>query len=302
MSLPDMQLDRAGDMRADAGWVAAKRAEGAACVLPMWKLQPFLRHAEDGGTELVFLDGTVAEGLGEAAREVFLGLKNGSAYFARDISELADGPARLAGLGQFQEAREALGLVSAGEAAILCQAKALLDWHARHGFCSNCGVASESADGGYRRHCRACGADHFPRTDPAAIMLVTRRDRCLLARNKRFAGSSIHSALAGFVEPGESVEEAVRREVREEVGIRTGAVRYFASQPWPFPASLMIGCFAKADTDEIRIDGTEIVAARWFEREDVLRMVAGEGPANVALPRRHAIAFRLIESWARERA
>lgn len=176
------------------------------------------------------------------------------------------------------------------------QAKALIDWHNRHRFCAQCGMATEPADGGYRRTCPRCKAEHFPRTDPAVIMLVTAGERCLLGRNKRFTGGH-YSTLAGFVEPGESIEEAVRREVYEEVRVRVGTVRYFASQPWPFPSSLMIGCIAEAETQDIEVDGTEIIAARWFDRATIRRVLDGESN-DVLLPRRDAIAHHLIRSWA----
>jgi NAD+ diphosphatase len=143
--------------------------------------------------------------------------------------------------------------------------------------------------------CPSCKSEHFPRTDPAVIMLVTTPDRCLLGRNKRFAGGH-YSTLAGFVEPGETIEEAVTREVFEEVGVRVSRVRYFATQPWPFPFNLMIGCFAEADTQDISVDGNEILTARWFDRETVRRVMAGESN-DVSLPRREAIAYHLIRTW-----
>ena len=234
------------------------------------------------------------------AVEVFLGLDGKVAYFARDISALADPlAAALASLGHFRDARAAASLLPIGEVAILGQAKALIDWHNRHGYCANCGARTVIDDAGYRRICLACKAEHFPRTDPCVIMLVTAGDRCLLGRNKRFAGGH-YSTLAGFVEPGESIEEAVRREVFEEVSLRVGAVRYFACQPWPFPSNLMIGCFAEAESGDIVVDGDEIVVARWFDRATVKRLLSGESN-EIGLPRRDAIAYRLIEDWALHR-
>ncbi len=295
-------LDRASEKRADAQWLAAARADPKARVLPLWKLQPLLSGPE-GASEaaaLAFVEGELASGLGDPdATEVFLGLDGGIACFARDISALPDPlAAALASLGHFRDARAAASLLSVPEIAILGQAKALIDWHNRHRFCANCGAATASADGGYRRLCPVCKAEHFPRTDPAVIMLVTAGDRCLLGRNKRFAGGHF-STLAGFVEPGETIEEAVRREVFEEVNLRVGRVRYFASQPWPFPSNLMIGCFAEAETREITVDGHEILTARWFERALVKKLLSGESN-DVSLPRRDAIAFHLIRTWAEE--
>jgi NAD+ diphosphatase len=295
-------LDRACEKRTDSVWLAAARADPASRVLPLWKLQPLLLGPEDQAqsSELCFIDARLASGLGAAdATEVLLGLEGTTAYFARDISTLPDPlTAALAGRGHFREARAAAALLPPHQVAIMGQAKALLDWHNRHGFCSRCGAATRPSDGGYRRVCPACQSEHFPRTDPAVIMLVTAGDRCLLGRNKRFAGGH-YSTLAGFVEPGETIEEAVRREVFEEVGLRVGGVRYFATQPWPFPFNLMIGCFADADTEDIRVDGSEILTARWFDKETVRRLIAGESNA-VSLPRREAIAYHLIRTWAEE--
>ena len=293
-------LDRASDKRGDTAWLAERRTERTTRVLPLWKLQPLLLGPENatGNTSLGFVDGDLAAGLGALnAVEVFLGMADGVAYFARDISSLTDPlAASLASHGHFRDARSAAALLPGHEVAMLGQAKALIDWHNRHGFCAQCGTPTELADGGYRRICPVCKAEHFPRTDPAVIMLVTVGGRCLLGRNKRFTGGH-YSTLAGFLEPGESIEEAVRREVYEEVGVRVGAVTYFASQPWPFPSNLMIGCFAEAATDGIQVDGNEILAARWFDRETIRRLLSGESN-EVGLPRRDAIAFHLIRHWA----
>ena len=293
-------LDRASEKRSDAAWLAAKRADPKARVLPLWKLQPLLLGPQDAAkeTKLGFIEGALASGLGAAdAVEVFLGLDGDGPCFARDISALADPlAAALASHGHFRDARSAALLLADDEIAILGQAKALIDWHKRHGFCAVCGAVTMLSDGGYRRLCPYCKAEHFPRTDPAVIMLVTAGARCLLGRNKRFAGGH-YSTLAGFIEPGETIEEAVRREVYEEVRLRVGTVRYFASQPWPFPSSLMIGCFAEGLSGEIEVDGNEIISARWFERAEVKRLLDGKSH-EVTLPRRDAIAFHLISHWA----
>ena len=293
-------LDRASERRGDAAWLAAQRADPKSRVLPLWKLQPLLLGLQDAAkeTKLGFIEGALASGLGAAdAVEVFLGLDGDGPCFARDISALGDPlTAALASHGHFRDARSAALLLADSEIAILGQAKALIDWHKRHGFCAVCGAVTMLSDGGYRRLCPHCKAEHFPRTDPAVIMLVTAGERCLLGRNKRFAGGH-YSTLAGFIEPGETIEEAVRREVYEEVRLRVGTVRYFASQPWPFPSSLMIGCFAEGLSGEIEVDGNEIISARWFERADVKRLLDGQS-REVTLPRRDAIAFHLISHWA----
>jgi NAD+ diphosphatase len=294
-------LDRASEKRSDKAWLAAKRREANAHVLPLWKLQPLLLGPEASeDIKLGFLEGTLASGLGAPdAVEVFLGLDGETPYFARDISALTDPlAASLASHGHFRDARSAAGLLPASDIAILGQAKALIDWHKRHGFCANCGSPTAIADGGYRRLCPVCKAEHFPRTDPVVIMLVTVGEHCLLGRNKRFAGGH-YSTLAGFIEPGETIEEAVKREVYEEVRVRVTSVRYFASQPWPFPSNLMIGCFAQSEGTDIQVDGNEIIAARWFDRATVKRLINGDSD-EVSLPRFDAIALHLIRHWAEE--
>ena len=293
-------LNRASDLRTDSYWLNTKRAEPQARFLPLWKLRPLLSGPAYGPeAALCFLSLEESAAIGQTeAQEIFLGLDGDTGYFARDISALDDPASQLNFPAHFCDARSALDLLTVRESGILGQAKALLDWHARHRFCSVCGSGTNSFDAGYRRECLSCAASHFPRTDPAVIMLVIKGEHCLLARNKRFATTHNHSALAGFVEPGESIEESVRREVHEEVGIKIGNVHYFASQPWPFPSSMMIGCFAEAETEEIQVDGIEIVSARWFDKEIILKILAGDEIEDVKLPRPVAIAFHLIKSWA----
>jgi len=179
----------------------------------------------------------------------------------------------------------------------LAQGAALLAWHANHRFCGRCGAATESRIGGYKRSCIACAAEQFPRTDPVAIMLAVTEDRCLLGRSPHFAPKT-YSALAGFIEPGETIEAAVRREVLEESSIRLGRVVYHASQPWPFPYSLMIGCFGEAISEEIAFDGKELEDCRWFSRAEVRAIIAGTHPEGLAIPPGGAIATHLIRAWA----
>ena len=179
----------------------------------------------------------------------------------------------------------------------MAQGAALLAWHASHGFCGKCGSATEMRSGGYKRHCPSCGTEHFPRTDPVAIMLTVTPDRCLLGRGKHFP-PGMYSALAGFIEPGETIEAAVRRETLEEAGIRLGRVVYHASQPWPFPYSLMIGCFGEALNEDISPDMTELEDVRWFTRDDVFAAMAREHPDGIFIPPNGAIAHHLIRYWA----
>ncbi len=294
-------LDRASDKRTDTDWLASTRNDVRSRFMLMWKSQPVLEGAEGTkSTQLLLVDAKAAGALGpDSAQEIFLGLDDsGAAYFARDISALPEPVgAVLPKLGHPREGRAAASALPFEHVAIMGQAKALLSWHERHPFCSVCGKATVSAEAGYKRSCPDCGADHFPRTDPAVIMLATYGDSCLLAHNTRFPANR-YSTLAGFVEPGESFEEAVRREIFEEVHLRVGEVRYFATQPWPFPASVMIGCYAEALSRDFKVDGVEIEAARWFDRATVLRLLAGEKMEGVEIPQRQAIAHHLIRNWA----
>jgi NAD+ diphosphatase len=270
----------------------------------MWRLQPFLLGPERGGGPLEpgFLRPGLAETLAAPdAPSVLLGLENGSAYFALDISAACDpaneGP--LGGLGHFREMRAAAmsGALAEKDIAILGQAKAMIDWHQRHGFCPRCGTPTMSMDAGYRRHCKACSADHFPRTDPVVIMLATHEDACLVGRGKQFP-QGMFSALAGFVEPGETIEEAVRRELREEAGVKVGAVSYHATQPWPFPSSLMIGCFAQAESHEIVVDHNELAEAFWLEKAKLRALLSGERIDGLWIPPSIAIAHHLLRTFA----
>ncbi|MEO5758098.1 MAG: NAD(+) diphosphatase [Mesorhizobium sp.] len=188
------------------------------------------------------------------------------------------------------------GLIDEAAAGAMAQGAALLAWHASHRFCSKCGTESQMRAGGYKRHCPNCGTEHFPRTDPVAIMLTATRDKCLLGRGRHFA-PGMYSALAGFIEPGETIEAAVRRETLEEAGIRLGRVVYHASQPWPFPYSLMIGCFGEPLNDDIQADLNELEDCRWFSRDAVRSMLAKEHPGNLFTPPKGAIAYHLIRAW-----
>jgi NAD+ diphosphatase len=294
-------LDRASEKRTDAEWVAAKRRDPSSFIIPMWRLQPFILGPEKAQAPLEagFLRPGLCEPLGGSDPIwVLLGLENGSAYFALDISGANDpanqGP--LAGLGHFREMRGASMLLPARDTAILGQAKALIDWHQRHGFCARCGATTTIADAGYKRACPQCNAEHFPRTDPVVIMLTTHGDACLVGRGKNFPGR-FYSALAGFIEPGETIEEAVRRELHEEAGVKAGRVTYFATQPWPFPSSLMIGCFAEAESRDIALDGVELADAQWIERDKARAILSGDQSHGIFFPPSIAIAHHLLKAW-----
>jgi NAD+ diphosphatase len=191
------------------------------------------------------------------------------------------------------------GLVAVDHLAPLAEAKALLAWHARHRFCANCGTATDMTQAGWKRECPNCKVEHFPRTDPVAIMLAVDGDRCLLGRAGRFV-NNMWSCLAGFIEPGESIEDAVRRETLEEAGIVCGEVKYLSSQPWPFPMSLMIGCHARAENSNITVDRTELEDARWFTRDEVALMFVGRHPEGITIPPPIAIAHHIIRAWLEE--
>jgi len=230
-----------------------------------------------------------------------LGLRDGVAHFAVDVSEDYE-DLTAGGERRYVDVRTAGTLVSAEDAGIAAQARAQVDWHARHGFCSVCGSPTKALRGGQQRTCGSCGADHFPRTDPVIIVVVTNGDRCLLGQSHgRLSQMRMFSALAGFMDQGETIEEAVRREVLEEAGIRVGEVRYHSSQPWPFPSSLMIGCHADALTTDLRPDDVEMLSVQWFERETVQRALAGED-GELRVPASFAIAHHLIRAWAEDTA
>jgi NAD+ diphosphatase len=289
--------------------VAERRPDAAA--LAAWESDPRARSYVIGG-ELVVLKRAAgvndplftpaeARALGRTAESVFLGLVEGAPRFA-----IALDPAAAEAL----KARDELvvtdlrsiavrGLVAAEHLPPLAEGKALVGWHARHRFCPNCGAASNLVEGGWRRDCPSCRAQHFPRTDPVVIMLPVAGERCVLGRSHRFV-SGMWSCLAGFVEPGETIEDAVRRETREEAGIICGRVGYFASQPWPFPSSLMIGCHAQALSHEIVIDRAELDNARWFDREEVATMLLRCHPDGLTTPPTVAIAYHIIRAWVEE--
>jgi NAD+ diphosphatase len=233
-------------------------------------------------------------GAGASAPWAFLGTLDEVAVFALDISAAEDPvPLLPESLGKFVDLRSVGWGVPRPEASVLAHARGLMHWRARHRFCGVCGGVCDVKSSGHVMQCTACEAQHFPRTDPAVIMLVHRGDRALLGHSTRFPRATMYSTLAGFVEPGETLEEAVRREVFEESGIKVGDVHYHSSQPWPFPGNIMLGFYAEGLTEEITIDTEELKDARWFTRDE-MRNCEQHG---FALPRADSIARRLIEDW-----
>ncbi|MGA7616652.1 MAG: NAD(+) diphosphatase [Thermoanaerobaculia bacterium] len=288
------QIDRAAHHRKDASWIASKLADPASQAIVLWNTSALV--APDASA-IVALPLPEAVALSEPTSDVyFLGEREGTAWFAVDLSALQDPLAdpALAGRGEMLELRKAAAVISASELSLLAYARALKNWHDHHHFCSVCGAPARVAEAGHLRECTSpeCGTHHFPRTDPAVIVLVTDGDRCLLGRKAMWPPGMV-STLAGFVEPGESLEDAVRREIREESGIEVTDIHYHSSQPWPFPASLMVGFNARATTTEIIVDLEELEEARWFTRDE-LRERFSESPR---FPGMDSIARRLIEEW-----
>jgi NAD+ diphosphatase len=292
-------IERAVGTRADAAALAALRNDPDARTYLIGGEMVALNKAASIHDPLFTLSD--AHGLGPTAETVFIGLRQNAPRFA-----LALEPAAAEALKAREEFLVAdlrsiavNGLVDSEHLPPLAASKALLGWHARHRFCPNCGTRTNSVDGGWRRDCSSCKAQHFPRTDPVVIMLPVSAGSCVLGRSHRFQ-RGMWSCLAGFVEPGEAIEEAVRRETREEAGIVCGKVRYFASQPWPFPSSLMIGCHAEARSREIVIDRAELDDARWFERDEVATMLLRRHPDGLTTPPEVAIAYHIIRAWVRD--
>ncbi|MCW2273264.1 NAD+ diphosphatase [Rhodoblastus acidophilus] len=305
-------LDRLSEKRDDAAALTALLENAGARVAAFVGAMPVLRANGDGFAALHALDDLRA--LPAAEAPVLLGRDDeGPVYgllladstLAHKTSGAADAfvdhhESAIAGRPDLHvrdlRALAVENALTRDEIAILAQAKTVLHWHANHRFCARCGGKTVSTQAGWRRDCENCGAQHFPRTDPVVIVLVTHGDSCLMGRQKQFP-PGMYSCLAGFVECGETLEEAARREILEESGVRLGAVEVLASQPWPFPASLMIGCRAEAFSRDIVMDAQELEDCRWFSREEVRAMVAGSHPHERKAPHPIAIARGLLEHW-----
>ena len=288
-------LDRAADRREDAAWLEAQleRDDGSALVL--WNGGVLTENGPDGPRLAWLSPAMTRDAVGDDW--VFLGLWKEAPVFAVAFEGEADptsGPLR--GLGRFLDMRSAAAVLPSFEAAMAGCGKSLFEWRARHGFCAACGARSRQTSGGWKRVCDACSTEHFPRVDPVVIMLATHGDRCLMGRQAAWPKGSM-SALAGFLEPGESIEEACARELTEEAGLTATRVTYHSSQPWPFPSSLMIGLFAEVEDDQAAPDQTELEEVRWFTRDEIRTVLAGAHP-EIRAPNRYAIARSLLEAWA----
>jgi NAD+ diphosphatase len=292
-------LARAAEHRNDSAFLAACEADARAGTYAIGGELVVMKNTANGADPLFSLDD--ARALAPIRESVFLGLIDNVGRFGIGLD-----PETTKGLKERSDlvvtdlrSIAVQGLVPIDHLAPLAEAKALLSWHARHRFCANCGAPTQVVQAGWKRECPACKTEHFPRTDPVVIMLAIDGERCLLGRQSRFV-PGMWSCLAGFVEPGESMEDAARRETLEEAGITCGRVTYFASQPWPFPMSLMIGCHAQALTRDITVDTTELEDARWFEREEVALMLKRQHPAGIGTPPPIAIAHHIIRAWVEE--
>ena len=294
-------LNRFGGRRSDAAYIASRQGAPDTKVLALIDLKvPIIPSGDRSTAQIRWQTLPEVQALAEIHEFVFLGEEtSGTAVFACNVQphEIAHAT-QLEALKPLVDLRSLAvqGILSDGELMIAAQARAVLGWHALNRCCVRCGARVRATEGGWRRSCPACGLDVYPRTDPAVIMLITHSGRCLLGHEHRFP-EKMYSTLAGFVEAGDDIEHAVRREIKEEAGIEVGEVRYVASQPWPFPHSLMIGCWGEALTGKIELDKTEIADARWFTREEVEAMLAFAHPDGLFVPPPISMAHTLIRSF-----
>jgi NAD+ diphosphatase len=295
-------LNRRGEKRADRKFVDAALTHPNARVLALFDLKvPIVPLAEGSSARIRWLSVQEAEAIVAPLEFVFLGEDEvGAPVLACNFLplQIARADAAAEEMKPFVDLRSLAlqGVLSEAELLAASQARALMGWISINRCCTRCGGLLRSADAGWRRHCGACGLDAHPRMDPAVIMLISRGERCLLGHEHRFP-EKLYSTLAGFVEPGDDIEHAVRREIKEEAGIDVGEVHYIGSQPWPFPHSLMIGCWGEAQSDELVLDSGEIADARWFSRHEVASMLANCHPSGLIVPPRISMAYTLIRGF-----
>lgn len=307
-------LDRAGEIRLDSGAIAAAAEHPDTRAVLFWRGKPLIEVERPAALARVPMDHPA---LSSASDErILLGREDGAYRFGFDLSGWAPDDLDEAALGgfldpseqrhpdlpdtmAFLELRRVMTWLTPRDAELAATGKAIFGWHQTHRFCSKCGAASDMSQAGWQRRCPACAGTHFPRTDPVVIMLITRGNCVLMGRSPGWP-EGMYSLLAGFVEPGETLEAAVRREVFEETGVQVGPVRYLSSQPWPFPASLMFGCAGEATSEAITIDPVEIEDALWVSREEMMTVFAGAHPV-IKPARQGAIAHFLLENWLADR-
>ena len=291
-------LDRGDRERRDENWIAQRAKDPTSKFLPLCDLNVLISNGANQGLGWLSIDQLGQIGIDTSV--IFLGLRAKEAYFAVDISDNSPAARGLQESGdwRFEDARKVTEYLSSTDSGIVAQARIQVNWHNRNRFCSICGHETFVKRGGQVRQCSSCDTEHFPRTDPVVITLVSDGDRCLLGQSRgRQFGRKMYSALAGFMDQGESIEEAVVREIGEEAGIQVENIRYHSSQPWPFPWSLMIGCHADAVTTDIVMDDEEMADVRWFQREEVLLALEGQNQ-DLQVPAPIAIAHHLIKAWA----
>lgn len=289
-------LDRAAHLRPNDEKLFALESKSSTRAYVVHRDSLLVRREGDGVRALLTIDEAMKFGANPGT--IFLGLRDGAAVFGMGISQTA--AEKLVGRDDVSltelRGMAMQGLVPPDQLSAIALAKSLVTWHQRHGYCANCGTRTAMKEGGWKRDCPNCKAEHFPRTDPVVIMLVTSGEKCLLGRQKHFP-PGMYSCLAGFVEVAETIEDAVRREILEESGIRCSDVAYYMTQPWPYPSSLMIGCTARALEEEIVIDRSELEDARWFDRDEARLMITRKHPDGLAGPHPFAIAHHLVGRW-----
>jgi NAD+ diphosphatase len=291
-------IDRAAHLRFQDDRLMAFEGHSAARAYVVYRDSLLVKREGDKLRALLTLDEALKAGANPGT--IFLGLREGAAVFGMGMSQ---GSAEaLAGRDDFTLAElrgtAMQGAVPTEQLGTIAMAKSMVSWHQRHGFCANCGTRTAMREGGWKRECPNCKTEHFPRTDPVVITLVASGDKCLLGRQKQFP-PGMYSCLAGFVEAAETIEDAVRREIFEESGIRCADVTYYMTQPWPYPSSLMIGCSARALNEDIVVDRTELEDARWFSRDEAQQMLLRQHPGGLAGPHPFAIAHHLVGRWLR---
>lgn len=289
-------LDRAAHLRSNDEKLLALENHRDARAYVVHRDSLVVKPDTDGPRALLTIDEALKFGANPGT--IFLGLRDGAAVFGMGISPPAVEKLQSRDDVAVSELRGMAmqGAVPPKELSAIAMAKSMVTWHQRHGFCANCGARTAMKEGGWKRECPSCKAEHFPRTDPVVIMLVTSGEKCLLGRQKQFA-PGMWSCLAGFVEAAETIEDAVRREILEESGIHCTDVTYYMTQPWPYPSSLMIGCSARATTEEIVVDHSELEDARWFSRAEAALMHRREHPDGMFAAHPFAIAHHLIGRW-----